>query len=128
MIYYNVLYEKTRKGMSKNMEMIDRETELNLQEIMYIIRGRLWFIVLVTMLAVGAGGFISYFVLEPIYSASTTIIVGKPPDYIDGSWLHIEDLNLNQRLAKTYGEIIKSRGVLEDVISQLKLNLTHHRD
>lgn len=106
------------------MEMKDRETELNLQETMYMIRRRLWFIVLVTILAVGAGGFISYFILEPVYGASTTIIVGRPPDYIDGNRLHLEDLNLNQRLAKTYGEIIKSRGVLEDVISQLKLNLT----
>lgn len=106
------------------MEMREQETELSLQEIMYIIRKRFWFIVLVTMLAIGAGGLISYFVLEPVYEASTTIIVGKPPDYIDGSRLHLEDLNLNQKLAKTYGEIVKSRGVLENVISQLKLNLT----
>ena len=101
-----------------------REAELDLKEIMHIIRKRLWFIVLVTILAVGAGGVISLFVLEPVYRASVTIIVGKPSNYLDGNRLQIEDLNLNQRLAKAYGEIIKSRGVLEDVISQLKLNLT----
>ncbi len=101
-----------------------REAELDLKEIMHIIRKRLWFIVLVTILAVGAGGVISLFVLEPVYRASATIIVGKPSSYLDGNRLQIEDLNLNQRLAKAYGEIIKSRGVLEDVISQLKLNLT----
>ena len=84
----------------------------------------MWFIVLVTILAVGAGGVISLFVLEPVYRASATIIVGKPSNYLDGNRLQIEDLNLNQRLAKTYGEIIKSRGVLENVIFQLKLNLT----
>ena len=104
--------------------MESREAELDLKEIMHIIRKRLWFIVLVTILAVGAGGVISLFVLEPVYRASATIIVGKPSSYLDGNRLQIEDLNLNQRLAKTYGEIIKSRGVLEDVISQLKLNLT----
>ena len=101
-----------------------REAELDLKEIMHIIRKRLWFIVLVTILAVGAGGVISLFVLEPVYRASATIIVGKPSSYLDGNRLQIEDLNLNQRLAKTYGEIIKSRGVLENVIFQLKLNLT----
>ena len=104
--------------------MESREAELDLKEIMHIIRKRLWFIVLVTILAVGAGGVISLFVLEPVYRASATIIVGKPSNYLDGNRLQIEDLNLNQRLAKAYGEIIKSRGVLEDVISQLKLNLT----
>mgnify|MGYP000938075783 CR=1 FL=1 len=106
------------------MEIRDRKTELNLREIMHIIGKRLWFIVLVTILAVSAGGVISYFILEPVYEVSTTIIVGKPPNYVDGSRLYLEDLNLGQRLARTYGEIIKSRGVLEDVISQLKLNLT----
>lgn len=104
------------------MEIRDQGMELNLQKIMHIIRKRLWFIVLVTMLAVGAGGVISYFILEPVYRASTTVIVGRSYDYIDGSRLHLEDLNLNQRLAKTYGEIVKSRGVLDDVILQLKLN------
>ena len=104
--------------------MESREAELDLKEIMHIIRKRLWFIVLVTILAVGAGGVISLFVLEPVYRASATIIVGKPSSYLDGNRLQIEDLNLNQRLAKTYGEIIKSRGVLENVIFQLKLNLT----
>ena len=97
---------------------------MDLNEIMHIILKRLWFIVLVTILAVGAGGVISLFVLEPVYRASATIIVGKPSSYLDGNRLQIEDLNLNQRLAKTYGEIIKSRGVLENVIFQLKLNLT----
>lgn len=106
------------------MEQTDQEIELDLREMIYIIRRRLWFIILVTILAVGSSGVISFFVLEPIYKASTTIMVGKPANYIEGNQLQIQDLNLNQRLARTYGEIVKSRRVSEDVISQLKLNLT----
>ncbi|MGB4312955.1 MAG: Wzz/FepE/Etk N-terminal domain-containing protein, partial [Natronincolaceae bacterium] len=68
--------------MGKGMEIRDRKTELNLREIMHIIGKRLWFIVLVTILAVSAGGVISYFILEPVYEVSTTIIVGKPPNYV----------------------------------------------
>ncbi|MGB4311842.1 MAG: YveK family protein [Natronincolaceae bacterium] len=106
------------------MEQMNQEIELDLRELIYIIRRRLWLIILVTILAVGSSGVISFFVLEPIYKASTTIMVGKPADYIEGNQLQIQDLNLNQRLARTYGEIVKSRRVSEDVISQLKLNLT----
>lgn len=106
------------------MEQMNQEIELDLRELIYIIRRRLWFIVLTVILAVGSSGAISLFVLEPIYKASTTIMVGKPADYIEGNQLQIQDLNLNQRLARTYGEIVKSRRVSEDVISQLKLNLT----
>lgn len=107
------------------MEITDQEIELDLKELVYIIRSRLWFIILITVLAVSASGIISFFVLEPVYKASTTIMVGKPPEYImEGSQIQIQDLNLNQRLAMTYREIVKSRRVLEDAISQLKLKLT----
>lgn len=110
--------------MGKRMEVRSQEVELDLKELIYIIQGRLWFIVLVTILAVGAGAVINFFVLEPVYKASTTIMVAKPSDYADDNQLQIQDLNLNERLARTYGEIVKSRGVSEDVISQLKLSLT----
>jgi capsular polysaccharide biosynthesis protein len=114
----------TEERMNEGMEQMDREVELDLRELIYMIRRRLWFIILTVVLAVGSSGAISLFVLEPIYKASTTIMVGKPADYIEGNQLQIQDLNLNQRLARTYGEIVKSRRVSEDVISQLKLNLT----
>ncbi len=107
------------------MEVMDQEVELDLKELIYIIRERLWFIIFITILAVGASATISYFVLEPVYRASTTLMVGKPPEYyMDSTQLQIQDLNLNQRLARTYGEIVKSRGVSELVISRLELNLT----
>ncbi|HZJ76119.1 MAG TPA: Wzz/FepE/Etk N-terminal domain-containing protein [Oscillospiraceae bacterium] len=106
------------------METRDQEIELDLKELIYIIRRRLWFIIFVTILAVGAGGVISYFILEPVYKASTTIMVAKPASYTDSAQLQIQDLNLNERLARTYGVIVKSRGVSEEVISQLKLNIT----
>lgn len=106
------------------MELTDQEIELDLKELIHIIQKRLWFIVLATVLAVGAGGVVSFFILEPEYKASTTIMVGKPSDYIEGNQLQVQDLNLNQRLARTYGEIVKSRGVSENVISQLGLDFT----
>ena len=106
------------------MEAMDQEIELDLRELIQIIQRRLWFIVLATILAVGVGGIISFFILEPVYKASTTIMVGKPSDYTEGNQLQVQDLNLNQRLARTYGEVVKSRKVSEDVISQLKLDFT----
>ena len=115
----------TRERTALKMEVMDQEIELDLKELIYIIRRRLWFIILITVLAIGASAVISYFVLEPVYKASTIIMVGKPPEYYtDGTQVQIQDLNLNQRLARTYGEIVKSRGVSENVISSLNLKLT----
>jgi len=106
------------------LEAMDQEIELDLKELIQIIQKRLWFIVLATVLAVSIGGIVSFFIMEPVYKASTTIMVGKPADYIEGNQLQVQDLNLNQRLARTYGEVVKSRKVSEDVISQLKLDFT----
>lgn len=100
------------------------EMEIDIRELIYIMKRRLWFIVLATILAILASGIVSFFVLDPIYQASTTIMVGKSSGYGDSSQLQIQDLNLNQRLAKTYGQIVKSRGVSEEVIDHLGLNIT----
>lgn len=116
--------EKTGREDEQKLEAMDQEIELDLKELIQIIQKRLWFIVFATVLAVGAGGIVSFFILEPVYKASTTIMVGKPSDYIEGNQLQVQDLNLNQRLARTYGEVVKSRKVSEDVISQLKLDFT----
>lgn len=106
------------------MEARDTELEIDLRECIHIIGKRLWFIILVTALSVAASGIISFFVLNPVYQASTTVMVGKPVSYSNGSQIQIQDLNLNQRLAKTYGQIVKSRGVSEEVIFRLGLNIT----
>ena len=63
------------------MDVKNQEVELDLKELIYIIRGRLWFIVLVTILAVCSSSVVSFFILKPVYKASTTIMVARPSDY-----------------------------------------------
>ncbi|QUH19077.1 YveK family protein [Alkaliphilus sp. B6464] len=106
------------------MELREQEMELDLREYIYMIKKRLWFIILITILAITSSGMVSFFVLDPIYQATTTVMVGKPVSYAEGSQLQIQDLNLNQRLARTYGEIVQSRVVSEEVIFQLGLDIT----
>lgn len=65
---------------------------------------------------------LSFYVLTPIYETSTTLIVNKPAESI--SAIQYNDVLLSQKLAKTYGEIIKSRTVLSRVIENLSLNYT----
>jgi len=77
------------------MEVRDTELEIDLREYIHIIQKRLWLIILVTVLAVAASGVISFFVLNPVYQASTTVMVGKPASYADGSQIQMQDLTLN---------------------------------
>lgn len=97
------------------------EETIDLREYFNIIKKRAWIIATITAVAVVVSGIISFFVLRPVYEAKTTLIVNT--DKQDEQQITTGDqLNVTQKLAITYGEIIKSRAVLTEVIDNLKLD------
>ncbi|GAA0861347.1 YveK family protein [Paraclostridium tenue] len=96
------------------------EETIDLKEYFQIIKKRAWLIVLITTIAMIVSGIISFFVLSPVYETKTTLIVNsdKAPgtDVITG-----DQINVSQKLTVTYGEIIKSKVVLDEVAKQLKI-------
>ena len=98
------------------------EETMDLREILQIIFKRLWIIILVTAVCIVSSGIISFFVLDNIYEASTTLMVSKTRED-QSSNLQYNDVLLNQKLVKTYSEIVKSDRVLEKVIEQLDLDM-----
>lgn len=99
--------------------------EISLREYFLILRKRLWLVILLTIISVAVSGVVSYYVLEPEYQTFTTLMVGKPKDYqnIDNK-LEYNDLLLNQKLVSTYGEIVKTRLVTDEVIDKLNLDIS----
>lgn len=93
--------------------------EIDLKEYLSIIWYRKWLIIGVTLLAILISGIISFFVLKPVYETSTTILIGKSNSSQQA--INFDDVMLNQKLVNTYGEIIKSKTVLNEVITNLKL-------
>ncbi|HEY3368824.1 MAG TPA: Wzz/FepE/Etk N-terminal domain-containing protein [Symbiobacteriaceae bacterium] len=85
------------------------QPELDLRELLHILRRRLWLIVTVPVVAAVVAGAISVFVLQPVYSASTTLWVIK--DNTTGQ-VNYNDVLMSQNLTKTYAEVAKSRTVL----------------
>lgn len=98
--------------------------EISLREYFFILRKRLWLLILLTIVSVVVSGIVSYYVLEPEYQTFTTLIVGKPKDYqnVDNK-LEYNELLLNQKLVSTYGEIVKTRAVTDEVIEKLNLDM-----
>ncbi len=93
------------------------QQELDLRELFWVLRRRLWLILLVPLVSGLVAGVVSLFVLKPVYSASTTIWVK------DGSsQINYNELLLNRNLTKTYAEVARSRAVMAEVISTLRLN------
>jgi len=101
------------------------EQEIDLRQIWKIIKKRWLLLVTIPLLAALISGGISFYVLKPVYQSSTTLIVGKKATDLEARQLLENNvLSANRQLAKTYGEIAKSRTVREQVIAELNLGLT----
>ena len=100
------------------------EETIDLREYFGIIKKRSKIIVAITLIAMAVSGIVSFFVLSPVYEANTTLIVNKNESN-ESQTMTGDDLNVTQKLAVTYGEIIKSRTVLNEVIKDLKLDMEY---
>ncbi|MCH1967212.1 YveK family protein [Paraclostridium sordellii] len=103
------------------------EETIDLREYFQIIKKRAWIIALITILAMVTSGIISFFVLSPMYEANTTLIVNTEQNKATNNMITGDQLAVTQKLTLTYGEIIKSRSVLDSVIDKLDLNLDYEK-
>jgi len=97
------------------------EMELDLHEIFYILRRRLWMLLTVPLVAAVTAWLVSAFLVAPTYEASTTLWVVQEGG---AGQISYNDLMLNRNLTKTYAEVARSRTVLQQTIDRLGLDLT----
>lgn len=99
--------------------------ELDLRDCLKIIRKRVWMIVIIVLLATLGTGVVSYFFLQPVYEASTKLIVNKSNDQVGISQVDINTVNVNIRLIDTYKEIIRTPRVMDKVVADYpELNIS----
>lgn len=102
------------------------EETIDLKNYFQIIKKRKLIIVLITFVSVAISVILSFFILSEVYEANTTIIVnsGKSSNtqVITG-----DQMNVSQKLAITYGEIIKSKSVINRVNEKLGLSTEYQK-
>ncbi len=96
--------------------------EINLEELFYYFRNKISWIIITIILAIGIGNTFTILTRTPMYKSSTTIVLVN--ENKDSSTYNTTEQQLNKNLVGTYSEIIKSRMILETVISNLKLDYT----
>lgn len=96
---------------------------LDIKDFFYIISKRKKMICLITAAAIIITGLLSFFVIKPTYQANTSIIVGRPQQD-KSEKLDNNDVTLYQNLMKTYIEIVTSKPVLNETISEANVNYT----
>ena len=102
--------------------MQQTEYELDLRQIFQMISQRWLMITSVTLVSLIASAIISFFLLTPIYEASTTLIVSYKQN--QESVMTYNDLQTSQKLVATYSEIVKSERIADAVIEKLDLDMT----
>ena len=94
------------------------EQVISLSEIFEALKKRWIMIVAITLTATIISGIISFFVIDPVYEASTKVFVGTEEN--DNAAYNSSEINMYQQLLQTYAQAIKTKDLVNRAISGLK--------
>jgi capsular polysaccharide biosynthesis protein len=100
------------------MEAFMEET-ISLKDIAHTLRKRIMLIAVIAAIAAALSGIISYFILTPVYQASTQILVNQQSN--EQPVLDANQIRTNVEMINTYSVIIKSPTILNRVVEDLSL-------
>ena len=110
--------------MNQNVNVHENDdAEIDLLELFYALRHRLWMIILAAILGGGIFGAYSRFVLVPQYQSTAMLYVLSKETTLTS----LADLQIGSQLTQDYKIIVVSRPVLEEVIGDLGLNLSYNQ-
>lgn len=100
------------------------EETIELRQYFEILMKRIWIIVAVTLVATLTSGMVSFFVITPIYEASTQLLVNKSESKNEILMPDFNDIQTSLKLIETYSVIINSPRVLEKSIEEHRWDIT----
>lgn len=95
---------------------------ISLREIYLILKNRIRLILAITIAFMVVAALVSYYILTPMYQTSTQLLISQQQTE---AGLDSQIIETDLQLVGTYGEIIKSPVILEQVISQLGLEMSY---
>ncbi len=100
---------------------VKEENEIDLIELFYVLKSRVFLILLSGFLLAAVVGLISKFTTTPIYSSSTQLYILTKSTSITS----LADIQLGEQLTQDYMVLVKSRPVVNKVIDNLNLNMSY---
>ena len=97
------------------------EQVISIEEIFEALKKRWKMIALITIVATVISGVFSFFIIDPVYEASTKLFVGKEEN--SEEVYNSNDIAMYQKLLKTYSETIKTRDLLTSAIEDSRYDL-----
>ncbi len=93
---------------------------MELKQFIIIIRKKIVFIVLISILVSVIAAFGSVFFISPVYEASSTLYIISQKTASEGDVTY-NDLLTNQQLVKDYRELIKSKLIVRTALDEMKI-------
>ncbi len=79
-----------------------------------------WWLIILLAGAAATGGFLIGHSADPVYRAETSLLVGEP---LSKSDVGKDDLDVGERLANTYADLVRRQPVMQDVVRSLDLQM-----
>ena len=98
--------------------------EIDLKELFQFLKSKIFTLTIITVTICLIGSIYGLFIQKPMYSSYTTVILGSNESTTNVG-ITQNDLTLAKSLVDTYAEIVKSRRVLDQVINELKLDMSY---
>ena len=102
------------------------EETIDLREIIFLLKNNLLSIIATTLVCAILGFLVTNFLITPKYEASATMIVNSQQNQTSAN-LTNDMLTTAKNLVATYGIVVTSDTVLNQVISELNLNETYEQ-
>ena len=99
----------------------NEEIEIDLLELVRVLLGRLWAIVLATALGLGIAAGVTILFIKPVYNSTSILYVLTKTTSITS----LSDIQMGTSLTQDYMVVIKSRPVLQKVIDNLGLDMSY---
>lgn len=99
------------------------EIEIDLKELFYVIKQKLWLILLAGIVGAAGFGLFTAMVMKPVYTSSAMLYIVNKTTTLTS----LTDLQLGTQLTKDYKVLVTSRPVTAQVITNLDLNLNHEQ-
>jgi capsular polysaccharide biosynthesis protein len=96
---------------------------IRVDELVNVIIKRWKMILLVTLITTLVSAIISYFIIPPKYAANTKVFIGKENTAGQDQNYNTNDVQMYQKLIKTYAEIIQTNDLVERAITSDNINI-----
>lgn len=98
------------------------EENFKMEDIINALKDRWQFIVCITLVATIFAAVFSYFIIKPKYSAGTKLFIGKETEDSKSNYSN-NDVQMYQKLLKTYSDVITTRDLMERALDTAGLDI-----